>query len=131
MNDNEIKNILKYQRLAIVGLSDKPHRDSYAVSKYLQQQGYQIIPVNPQTDQILGEKSYPNLLEIPQPVDVAVIFRKPDAVPDIVNQAIQSHVKAIWMQEGVVHEDAAQRARHAGLQVVMNKCILKEHQKQK
>ena len=129
MDDNAIQEILKYQRLAIVGLSDKPHRDSYAVTKYMQQQGYQITPVNPRADEILGEKSYPNLLEIPHQVDIAVIFRKPDAVPDIVTEAIQAGIKVVWMQEGIVHEPAAQQARHAGLQVVMNKCILKEHAK--
>ena len=127
MDDNVISEILKYQRLAIVGLSDKPHRDSYAVSKYMQQQGYQIIPVNPRADQILGEKSYPNLQEIPQEVDIAVIFRKPDAVLNIVTEAIQTGVKVIWMQEGIVHKQAAHQARQAGLEVVMNKCILKEH----
>ncbi|MCP4711545.1 MAG: CoA-binding protein [Planctomycetes bacterium] len=131
MDGNTIKKILKHQRLAIVGLSDKPHRDSYAVSKYMQEQGYQIVPVNPRADQILGEKSYPNLLETPQDIDIAVIFRKPDAILEIVTEAIQAGVKVVWMQEGIEHQKAANYARQAGLQVVMNKCILKEHQKHK
>lgn len=113
--------------IAVVGLSDNPMKPSYGVSQYMQSQGYKIIPVNPQADEVLGEKSYPSLLEIPEKIDIVDVFRRPDAVPEIVDQAIQLKVPAIWLQETVVHEEAAQKARAAGIFVVMDKCILKEH----
>jgi predicted CoA-binding protein len=113
--------------IAVVGLSDNPMKPSYGVSQYMQSQGYKIIPVNPQADEVLGEKSYPSLLDIPEKIDIVDVFRRPDAVPEIVDQAIQLKVPAIWLQETVVHEEAAQKARAAGIFVVMDKCILKEH----
>ncbi len=129
-NPMDIKNMLEYSKvIAVVGLSDKPDRDSYHVAAYLQQQGYKIIPVNPNAVEILGEKSYSDLTAIKEPVDIVDIFRKPEAVGEIVDQAIQMKAKAVWMQEGVVNEDAAQKASQAGLKVVMNKCILKEHRR--
>jgi uncharacterized protein len=113
--------------VAVVGLSDRPERSSYEVAAYLQAQGYRIIPVNPNLSEVLGEKAYPRLDAVPGPVDVVDIFRKPEAVPEIVDQAIAKCAKVIWMQEGIAHNAAADKARAAGLQVVMNKCLLKEH----
>ncbi|RME93598.1 MAG: CoA-binding protein [Verrucomicrobia bacterium] len=124
----EIREILRTARtVAIVGLSDKPHRPSHGVAAYLQQHGYRIIPVNPNVQEVLGEKAWPSLSDVPEPVDVVDIFRAPDAVPGIVEEAIRKGAKVIWMQEGIVHNEAADRARAAGLKVVMNKCMLKEH----
>jgi len=113
--------------IAVVGLSDNPMRPSYGVSEYMQQHGYHIIPVNPQLREALGEKSYATLSEIPGRIDIVNIFRKPEFVLEIVDEAIRLKVPAIWMQEDVVHEEAAAKARAAGIFVVMDKCILKEH----
>ena len=113
--------------IAVVGLSPKPERPSYGVSAYMKDQGYTIIPVNPGQKEILGEKVYASLLDIPGPVDMVNIFREPSAVPEIVDQAIAKKAKVVWMQEGIVHNDAADKARAAGLKVVMNKCLYKEH----
>lgn len=118
---NEIKTI------AIVGLSPKVDRDSNRVGKYLQSQGYKIIPVNPTQNQILGEKSYPSLLDIPQQIDAVDIFRKSEAVPEIVNEAINKGTSVIWMQLGVVNNEAAKDACEANIKVVMNKCMMREH----
>src|SRR5258706_8531148 len=124
----EISELLaRAKNIAVVGLSPNPDRPSFGVARYLQEQGYHIIPVNPGHKEILGEKSYPSLTEIPEPIDVVDIFRRPEAVPEIVDQAIQKKAKAIWMQEGIVHNQAAEKARQAGMIVVMNKCMLKEH----
>jgi uncharacterized protein len=124
----EIRGILTGMKtIAVVGLSDKPDRDSYQVAAYLQKHGYRIIPVNPAVTEVLGEKSYATLKDVPEPVDVVDIFRKPDAVPEIVADAIAKGAKVVWMQEGIAHNEAADRARAAGLVVVMNKCLLKEH----
>ena len=126
----EIAGLLRGAKtIAVVGLSPKPDRPSHSVSAYMQAQGYRIIPVNPGHAEILGEKVYKSLLEVPEPVDIVNIFREPAAVPEIVDQAIQMKAKAIWMQEGIVHNEAAEKARAAGLLVVMNKCIYKEHVK--
>ena len=111
----------------MVGLSPKPHRDSHEVAKYLQQNGYRIIPVYPRTDSILGEKVYPDLKSIPYEVDVVDIFRKSQDVPPVVDEAIKIGAKAVWMQLGIVHEEAAAKARDAGLGVVMDRCMLVEH----
>jgi len=115
--------------IAVVGLSSKKHRPSYGVSEYMQRAGYRIIPVNPNEESVLGEKAYPSLETIPERVDIVNIFRRPEFVPEIVEQAIRIGAQAIWMQEGVVHEEAAERARQAGLTVVMDRCILKEHRR--
>ncbi len=124
----EVRRILATARtVAIVGLSDKPERDSHRVAAYLQQAGYRIIPVNPNLTVVLGEKAYPNLRAVPDPVDVVDIFRKPEAVPEIVEDAIAIGARAVWMQDGIVHNAAADRARQAGLVVVMNKCLMREH----
>ena len=115
--------------IAVVGLSNKRFRPSYGVSEYLKRVGYRVIPVNPLEDDVLGEKSYPDLDSVPVPVDVVDIFRRSEFVPEIVEAAIRNGAKAIWMQEGVVHEQAARRAETAGLTVVMDHCILKEHRR--
>ena len=125
---DSIRDVLKNSKtIAVVGLSDNPLRASHGVSAYMQMQGYRIIPVNPNCDYVLGEKSYPSLLDVPEKIDVVNIFRRSEFVPPIVDQAIQLKVPAIWMQEGVVHEAAAQKARQQGIFVVMDACILKEH----
>jgi predicted CoA-binding protein len=124
----EIRTILEaYRSIAVVGLSDKPDRDSHRVAAYLKQKGYRIIPVNPKVGEVLGEQSYPSLKDVPEPVEIVDIFRRPEAVPAIVDEAIAVGAKVVWMQEGIVHNEAAGKARAAGLQVVMNRCILKEH----
>ena len=115
--------------IAVVGLSGKRYRPSYGVAEYMQRAGYRIIPVNPLEREILGEKCYPDLESIPEPVDIVDIFRRPEHVPEIVEAAIRIHAKAVWMQEGVIHEEAAQRAEAAGLKVVMDRCILKDHRR--
>jgi predicted CoA-binding protein len=123
-----IAELLKQSKtIAVVGLSDNPLRPSFGVSSYMQSQGYRIIPVNPTVTESLGEKAYPTLLDVPEKIDIVNIFRRPEAVPEIVDEAIQLNVPAIWMQEGVVHEQAAEKARKAGISVVMDLCILKEH----
>ena len=129
MPDN-IQTILETCRtLAIVGLSSKHTRPSYGVSSYMQSHGYRIIPVNPNEDSVLDEKVYPALDDVPVSFDAVVIFRRSEFVPDIVESAIRKGAKVVWMQEGVQHEEAARRAREAGLEVVQDRCILKEHAK--
>ena len=113
--------------IAVVGLSDNPMRPSYGVSAYMQTHGYRIIPVNPRIESCLGEKAYTSLLEVPEKIDIVDIFRRPEFVEEIVDQAIQLKVPAVWMQEDVFHEDAAAKARKAGIFVVMDRCILKDH----
>ena len=113
--------------IAIVGLSDKPHRDSYRVAAYLQGCGYRIIPVNPNITEVLGAKAYPSLKDVPEPIDIVDVFRRPDAVPEIIDDAIAVNARAVWMQLGVTNQAAAATARAAGLQVVMDKCIKIEH----
>jgi len=113
--------------IAVVGLTDTPTRPSYGVSHYMQSQGYRIIPVNPNIKQWEGEKAYPSLLDVPEEIDIVNVFRRPDAVPEVVEHAIQIKAPAIWLQEGVIHHEAVQKARQAGIFVVMDMCILKEH----
>jgi predicted CoA-binding protein len=115
------------QTIAVVGLSGREHRPSYGVSEYMQSAGYRIIPVNPAETEVLGEKCYARLEDIPEKVDIVDIFRRPEFVPEIVESAVRIGARALWMQEGVINEAAAERARQAGLFVVMNACILKEH----
>ena len=115
--------------IAVVGLSGKRYRASYGVSEYMQRSGYRIIPVNPEETEVLGERSYPDLDSIPEHVDIVDVFRRSEFVPEIVEAAIRIGARAVWMQEGVVHEEAAHRAEQAGLTVVMDRCILKEHRR--
>ena len=123
-----IQELLRSNRvIAVVGLSSKKFRPSYGVAEYMQREGYRIIPVNPHEKEVLGEKSYARLEDIGQPVDIVDIFRRSEFVGPIVESAIRLGAKAIWMQEGVEDEDAARKAREAGLFVVMDRCILKEH----
>jgi|ERR1039458_839198 predicted CoA-binding protein len=125
-----IREILEHSKtLAVVGLSSKAARPSHGVTAYMQRNGYRIIPVNPQEQAVLGEKAYASLDGVAEPFDVVVIFRRPEFVPAVVEAAIRKQAKVVWMQEGVIHEQAAERARAAGLTVVMDRCILKEHAK--
>jgi predicted CoA-binding protein len=127
-HSDPIADLLKRSRtIAVVGLSSSPLRPSYGVAAYMQTQGYHIIPVNPQIRGALGEKSYPSLLDVPEKIDIVNVFRRPEFVEDIVDQAIQLKIPAIWMQESVINERAAQKASQAGIFVVMDHCILKEH----
>lgn len=127
-SDDSIAQLLKRSKtIAVVGLSDSPLRPSYGVAAYMQSHGYRIIPVNPGIKGALGEKAVPSLSEVKEKIDIVDVFRRSEFVPEVVEEAIRLKVPAIWMQEGVVHEPAAERARKAGLQVVMDRCILKEH----
>jgi uncharacterized protein len=128
LQGDPVTDLLRHARsIAVVGLSANPLRPSHGVSAYMQSQGYRIIPVNPQIESSLGEKAYASLLEVPEKIDIVNIFRRPEFVEEIVEQAIQLKVPAIWMQEDVIHEKAAEKARRAGMFVVMDRCILKEH----
>lgn len=128
MQTDAIGELLKRAKtIAVVGLSENPRRPSHDVSAYMQSQGYRIIPVNPQIESCLGEKAYASLRDVPGPIDIVNIFRRPEFVEEVVDQAIQRKVPAIWMQDGVIHEKAAEKARQAGIFVVMDRCILVEH----
>lgn len=131
MNDDQMmKDILvSAKTIASVGLSSNQHKESYGIVSYLKDQGYRIIPVNPTADEILGEKSYPDLESVPEPIDVVQVFRKPEDVPPVVDSAIRAGAKVVWMQEGIVNEEAAQKARDAGLQVVMDACMRVTHRR--
>jgi uncharacterized protein len=125
---SEIPGLLRRSRtIAVVGLSSKKFRPSYGVAEYMQAQGYRIIPVNPNETEVLGLKSYASIEDVPEHIDIVDIFRRSEFVGPIVDSAIRVGANAIWMQEGVVHEDAAKKARDAGLAVVMDRCILKDH----
>ena len=127
-----IRDLLDTHRLvAVVGLSPKPERDSHKVARYLQENGYDVVPINPGQKEILGRPCYPNLKALPFPVDIVDIFRRPDAVGPIVDDAVAIGAKAVWMQLGIANNEAARRARDAGLEVVMNKCIKIEHMNMK
>jgi predicted CoA-binding protein len=127
-SDQAIAELLRSAHtIAVVGLSPKPFRASYGVSEFLQSVGYRIIPVNPNVREVLGEKAYARIEDIPEKIDIVDVFRRSEAVPEIVDAAIRIGARAVWMQEGVEHEEAAARARAAGLLVVMDSCILKEH----
>ncbi len=126
--NSNIPEILKsYRRVAVVGISDKPHRPSHFVSEYLLQAGFTIYPVNPRYEEVLGLKCYPNLQAIPEPVEIVDIFRRPDTVMPVVEEAIQIGAKVVWMQQGVVNHEAARKALEAGLMVVMDRCLKVEH----
>ncbi len=128
MVSDEIGELLNRVRtIAVVGLSSDPMRPSFGVSQYMQRKGYRIIPVNPNESSVLGEKAYSSLSEVPEKIDLVDVFRRPDFVPAIVEEAIRLKLPALWLQEGVIHEAAAKRARDAGITVVMDRCILKEH----
>ena len=125
---SEEREILEsYRNVAIVGLSANPEKPSYTVGGYLQEQGYRIFPVNPREEEILGEKPYPDLTSIPEQIEVVDIFRRSEDVLPIVREAVEIGARVVWMQEGVVNEEAADFARKAGLKVVMDKCMRQEH----
>ncbi len=128
MNDQQMTDVLREAKtIAVVGLSNNPMRPSFGVSRFLQRQGYRVIPVNPNETEVLGEKAYPTVTDIPDAIDIVNIFRRPARVPEVIEAALQKGgVRCIWMQEGVVNHDAAKQAEAAGLPVVMDKCILKE-----
>lgn len=119
----------RYKRIAVVGLSSNTWRASYGVSRFMQTVGYHITPVNPNETEVLGERAYATLDDVPGPIEIVDIFRRPEYVPAIVDAAIRRGAKVVWMQEGVIHEEAASRARAAGIEVVMDRCILKEQMK--
>ena len=125
-----VEEILKNAKtIAVVGLSSQRMRASYGVSEFMQHKGFRIIPVNPNETEVLGEPAYPDLDSLKEPVDIVNIFRRSEAAPEIVDAAIRIGAKAVWMQEGVIHEEAAKKAEAAGLKVVMDRCLLKEYSK--
>ena len=129
-NDNELRNILKsVHTVACVGVSTNPDKPSYGIFQYLVGAGYNMIPVNPTAPEVMGRRSYPDVPSIPEKIDVVQIFRKPEDVPPVVEQAIQAGARVVWMQEGIVNQQAAERAEQAGLQVVMDRCMMKTHQR--
>ncbi len=129
-NDQLMKDILlSAKTVASVGLSSNRAKESYGIVEYLKGQGYHIIPVNPTTSEVLGEKAYPDLESVPEKIDVVQVFRKPEDVPPVVDSAIRAGAKVVWMQEGIVNEEAAAKARTAGLQVVMDACMRAAHRR--
>ena len=129
-SDKEMKEILLSARtIASVGLSSNQEKESYWIVAYLKEQGYRIFPVNPTATEILGEKAYPDLSSIPEKVDVVQVFRKPEDVPPVVDEAIKIGAKVVWMQEGIRHEEAARKAQAAGLQVIMDACMRATHRR--
>ena len=129
-SEKEMKDILlSAKTVAAVGLSSNPAKESFGIVQYLKDQGYKIIPVNPSANEIMGEKAYPDLSSIPEAVDVVQVFRKPEDVPPVVEEAIKIRAKVVRMQEGIVNEEAAQKAREAGLQVVMDACMRSAHRR--
>jgi uncharacterized protein len=129
-SDKEMKDILlSAKTIASVGLSSNQQKESYWIVSYLKEQGYRIIPVNPTVTEVLGEKAYPDLSSVPEQVDVVQIFRKPEDVPPVVDEAIKIGAKVVWMQEGIRHEESAKKARAAGLQVIMDACMRATHRR--
>jgi uncharacterized protein len=127
-NPDPIRELLTSAKtIAVIGLSANPLRASHGVSAYMQERGYRIIPVNPNILEALGEDAYPSLLDVPDKIDIVNIFRRPELVEEIVDQAIQKKVPAVWMQEGVINQRAADKAKRSGIYVVMDRCILQEH----
>jgi hypothetical protein len=127
MKEKEI--LEKYNIVAVVGCSTNPEKPAHYVPKYLKEHGYRIIPVNPFAEEILGERAYPSLLDVPGEVEIVEVFRPADEAPEIVNQAVEKGAKAVWLQEGIVSEEAAELARNAGIEFVMDRCMMLEHKK--
>jgi len=126
--DAEVRDLLRrVRRIAVIGLSADPSRPSHRVAAYLIEQGYDVLPVNPTAPEVLGRKCYPTLADVPGPIDLVDVFRRPDAVPGVVAEVLALGLPALWLQEGVVHADAEEAARAAGVFVVSDRCILKEH----
>jgi len=129
IDNDEMRQILDdAEVIAIVGLSSKEHRASNEVARYLQETGYKIIPVNPGEETILGEKAYPSLGDIPEPIDIVDVFRRSDAVPEIAREAVETSANVLWLQEGVINEDAVQMVKKTGMKAIQNICIMKIHQ---
>jgi len=127
MNDREMTDLLRSAKtIAVVGLSSNPMRPSFGVSRFLQRQGFRVIPVNPNETEVLGERAYGSVKDVPDQIDIVNIFRRPARVPEVVDDALAKGARCIWMQEGVINHEAARKAEAAGLSVVMNRCILKE-----
>lgn len=131
MEDRVLEMLKKAKTIAVVGLTDDTSRPSYEVSEYLQRRGYRIVPINPRVSKVLGQKAYPSLSDAAkeEEIDIVDVFRRPDAVPAIVDEVLALSLPALWLQETVVHEEAAEKARQGGVVVVMDKCILKEHRR--
>ena len=131
MNDDQVMKdiLLSAKTIASVGLSSNQQKESYGIVAYLKEQGYHIIPINPTANEIMGEKSYPDLESVPEKIDVVQIFRRPEDVPPVVDSAIKAGARVVWMQEGIVNEEAAQKAREAGLKVVMDACMRMTHRR--
>jgi uncharacterized protein len=128
MNDSEIIEVLRAPKsVAVVGISDKPDRDSFQVARYLVDHGCRVIPVNPFLESVLGLQCYPSLRDVPERIDIVDVFRRSETVPEIVDEAIAVGAKVVWMQLGVVHEEAAEKAERAGLKVVMDRCMKRDH----
>jgi predicted CoA-binding protein len=128
VNDENLARILSQaRRIAVVGLSDKPWRASHGVARYLQQSGYEILPVNPNIDEALGERSFPRLEDIAESVDIIDVFRRPEFVQDLVEPALRSGAKLVWMQEGIYDAESADLLRQGGLEVIMDRCLMVEH----
>lgn len=127
ISDQELAEVLRSAKtIAVVGLSSNPGRASFGVSRFLQRQGFRIIPVNPNEQEVLGERAYPSLRDVPDRIDIVNIFRRPARVPEVVDEAVQKGTRFIWMQEGVISEEGARKAAAAGIPFVMDRCILKE-----
>jgi len=127
MSDEQIRDLLRSTKtIAVVGMSSNPMRPSFGVSRFLQRQGFRVIPVNPNETEVLGERAYPSVKDVPDAIDIVNIFRRPARVPEVVDDALVKGARCIWMQEGVVNHEAARKADAAGLSVVMDRCILKE-----
>ncbi|HSU59086.1 MAG TPA: CoA-binding protein [Bryobacteraceae bacterium] len=127
MSDQDMAEVLRSAKtIAVVGLSSNPMRASFGVSRFLQRHGYRIIPVNPNEREVLGERAYPTLKDVPGEIDIVNVFRRPSRVPEVADDAIQKGARCLWMQEGVLNQEAAEKAEAAGIPVVMDRCILKE-----
>jgi uncharacterized protein len=127
MNDREITDLLRTTKnIAVVGLSSNPMRPSFGVSRFLQRQGFRVIPVNPNETEVLGERACRSVRDVPDPIDIVNIFRRPARVPEVIDDALAKGARCIWMQEGVINHEAARKAEAAGMPVVMDRCILKE-----
>lgn len=127
MSDDEIRELLRLAKtIAVVGMSSNPMRASFGVSRFLQRQGFRVIPVNPNEREVLGERAYPSVRDVPDAIDIVDVFRRPARVPEVIDDALVKGAPCIWMQEGVVNHEAAKKAEAAGLPVVMDRCILKE-----
>jgi predicted CoA-binding protein len=129
VNENIPEILNSYKNIAVIGISNKPMRPSHYVSRFMKERGYRILPVNPGLDEVMGEKCYPNLTDIPDQIEIVDIFRRPEYVDEIVDEAIEKKAKVIWMQTGILNLSAAQKALDAGIQVVMDRCMKIEYRK--